>query len=332
MSRFRLTALLGTAAGICCLAAPTGLLAHGLPSHAEPGQCYGKVYSPAVYETTSHKVLAKKAWTETRKVPAVVERTSRKVLVHPETIERFHTPPTYRTVVDWIEHPGEVRRVTEAARYETVREKVQVEAGHAEWRRQSAPLAYGETASGQTLVQPTGEIVCRVWVPARYEMVEHRVMVSPARTYEVTGPSHREKVVRRELVSPGGTREKRRPAVYRTEYSTKVVRPATVKTIQHPAVYRTVRSRTLVRPAHQTWSRLQCHPHVVHHAAPPPPPPPPHVCNCTYTAAPPPPPPPPPPHPCNCTYSAAPPPPPPPQAGITCGQCTYSAAPPGTRW
>ena len=250
MSRTRLVVLLGAAAGAACLL-PAGLEAHDLPRHAPPGACYGKTYSPAVYGTERRQVLARKGWTETRRTPAVVERVARQVLVRPEVVERYRTAPTYRTVVEWIEHPGAVRTVHEAPRYDVVREKVQVEAGHSEWRRSDAPLAYGETSSGRTLVQGTGEIMCRVWVPARYETVERRVLVSPGRSYEVTGPSRREKIVRREQVSAGGWYEKRRPAIYRTEYVNRVVQSGRTELIQHPALYRTVETRSLVRPASQ---------------------------------------------------------------------------------
>ena len=289
MSRIRLAVLFGAAAGLSCVAGPMGLQAHDLPpDSARPGQCFGRVSSPPVYATQRRQVLVRKGWVETHRVPAVIDRVAHQVLVRPEVIEREHTPATYRTVVEWIEHPGEIRHVSEPARYETVREKVQVEAGHAEWRHTDAPLAYGETSSGQTLVQGTGEVMCRVWVPARYETTSRRVLVSPGRSYDVTGPSSREKVEHRELVSPGGVIEHRTPAVYRTEWVNRVFRQASSQVIEHPAVYRTVETQVLVRPGRQGWARLPvCRAPVVAVRPPPPPPPPPVVhrdCGCTLSS------------------------------------------------
>ncbi|HTK35101.1 MAG TPA: peptidoglycan-binding domain-containing protein [Caulobacteraceae bacterium] len=262
MSRLRLAFAL-TAAGLSCLAGALSLSsaqARDLPppANARPGECYGKVMLPAAYRSSRRQVLVRGPWTETRRAAAVVKRTPRRVLVRPEVIERIHTAPVYRTEVAWVEHPGQVRHVVEPARYEIVRETVQVEAAHAEWRRTSAPLAYGETASGQTMLQPTGEVVCRVWVPARYETVERRVKVAGGRSYDLVGPARQEKVVRRVLVSRGGWIERRRPAVYRTTYVERVVRPGGDEVVRHPATYRTVETRTLIRPARQGWSRVVC--------------------------------------------------------------------------
>ena len=291
MPRLRWALVTGTALAMSCVAFPMGLQAHDHPPNsARPGECFGRADAPPVYGTEQHQVLVRRAWTETRHTPAVIDRIARQVLVRPEVVERHRTPATYRTVVDWVERPGPTRRVYEPARYDTVQERVEVAPGHAEWRRQSAPLAYGETQGGQTLVQGTGEIMCRVWVPARYETVERRVQVSSARSYDEAGPSRQEKIVRRELVSPGGWVEHRRPAVYRTEYVNRVFRAARADVVQHPAVYRTVETRTLVRPGRKGWSRIACiHPAGVSHAPPPqvalaPPPPPPPARDCSVCA------------------------------------------------
>jgi hypothetical protein len=262
MSRLRLAAALGAAAGLSCLAVPLGLSgvqAHDLPpQNARPGECYGKVTLPAVYGTAQRQELVREAWTETRRGAPVVQRQVRQVLVRPAGVERVRTAPVYRTVVSWVEHPGAVRRVREPARYEIVREKVQIEAGHSEWRRSDAPLAYGETSSGQTVLQATGEVVCRVWVPARYETVERRVLVSRGKTYEVVGPARRERVTRRVLVSAGGWIELHRPAVYRTEYVGRVLREGEAQVIAHGPVYRTVETQSLIRPERDGWSRVLC--------------------------------------------------------------------------
>ena len=258
MSRLRLTAALGVAAGLACIAGPVGLQAHDLPPNAHPGECYGKVVLPAVFGTASREVLDHEAWTETRRTPDVVERVAQRVLVRPAEIERIRIGAVYRDEVSWIVHPGKKRWVSEPARYETVSEKVLVEAGHAEWRRTDAPLAYGETSSGQTLVQATGEVVCRVWVPARYRQVNREVLASPGRSYAVTGPGWREKVVRRIKVREGGWIERRVPAVYRTRYVGRRVRPGYAQVISHPATYRTVTSQALIQPERDGWAQVLC--------------------------------------------------------------------------
>jgi hypothetical protein len=259
MSRNGLAVILGAAAGLSCLA-PLAARAGDLPppQNAHPGECYGKVILPAAYSTARRQELVRQAWTETQRSVAVVEKVAKRVLVRPEVIERTRTAPVYRTEVTWEQGPDEVSRINEPARYETVREKVLVSAGHAEWRRTDAPLAYGETSSGQTVLQATGEVVCRVWVPARYETVERRVKVSGGRSYEVVTPGARRRVVRQVLESAGGWTERRIAAVYRISYVERTVRSGRTRSIQHPAAYRTVETRTLVRPQREGWSRIVC--------------------------------------------------------------------------
>jgi hypothetical protein len=266
MSRFVFAiALAATAAAF---APGSGALANGgahappadLPPYAQPGECFAKVVSEPTYASTSRKVLVKSGWSETVRTPRLTERVARRVLVRSARVERVRIEPSYRTETYWVERPGERQLVTEPARYETVREKVLIEAGHAEWRRQEAPLAYGETNSGQTMLQATGEIVCRIWVPARYGYSTRKVLVSSGRTYEVEGPPRQKKVTRTVQVSAGGWREKRIPAVYRTEYVTRVVREGRTRVVRHPAVYRTVRGERMVSPGGERWVKVVCAP------------------------------------------------------------------------
>jgi len=270
MSRLRLFGLAGAAAGFACLAVPAGLSrvqAHGAypdappqapPPQARPGECYGRVLLPPVYGTGRHKVLEREAWAETVRTPPVVKRVAHKVLVKPERTEKVKVPAVYRNETVWTTRPGAKRKLVTPARYKTVHEKVLVEAGHAEWRATDAPLAYGESRGGQTLLQATGEVVCRVWVPDRYETHARKVLVSKADVRWVEGPPRKVKTVKKVLVKAAGWTERKVPAVYRTEYEKTVVAPAGTRTVRHPAAYRTVESRVLVKPSRPGWAQVLC--------------------------------------------------------------------------
>ena len=261
MSRRRLGLALGAAAGLSLIISPLGptaVQAHDAPpAEARPGECYGRVILPAVYGQATERVVAKEAWSETVRGGQVVDKVTRRVLVRPERVETVRTAPVYRTQVSWIVTPGAMRTVRQPAVYEIVREKVLVEEGHAEWRPASSPLAYGERA-GATVLQATGEVMCRVWVPARYATSSRKVLVERGRTYQVRGPAHKQKVVRRVLVSSGGVVQRRRPAVYRTEVVRKVVREGPSQVITHPAVYSTAARQVLIRAESPGWARVVC--------------------------------------------------------------------------
>jgi hypothetical protein len=230
----------------------------GPPAGARPGECYGQVILPAVYGPATRSVLEQRAWTEEVPGAAVVERVKKRVLVKPARTVKVRTAAVYRDEVSWVERPARQRWVTQPAKYRTVKTKVLIEPGHAEWRRVDAPLAYGESSYGQTMVQPTGEVVCRVWVPARYGFTTKKVLVAKAKRYQVTRAAQRQKVVRKVLVREGALVERRRPAVYRTVVTEKLVREGAPKLIEHPAVYRKVEQTVQLKPEREGWARVLC--------------------------------------------------------------------------
>lgn len=262
MTRTHWTLALGALAGVSSLAIPLAgaVLAHDLPPPgAHPGECYGRVVKPPAYRTVHKQVLVEPARTERRVVPGLLEKIPHRVLVSPERVEHFRIPAVYRDEVRWVYHDGRPRLVSEPPVYRTVREKVMVEHGHAEWRRSDAPLAYGESRyGGQTELHGTGEVVCRVWVPARWETVERRVKVAPGRSYYVPGPGWRERVSKEVLVRPASWGERRIAAVYRTETETRILKRPHVEVISHPAIYRDVEQREIVGEGERGWSKVFC--------------------------------------------------------------------------
>jgi hypothetical protein len=166
------------------------------------------------------------------------------VLVSPERTVQIKTPGTYREEVSYAIRPGVVHVVRTPATWRVEQEKVLVEAGHAEWKKMdAAALAKGAPAPGQIVVRPTGEVMCRIWVPDRYETREKKIMVSPGTETRVLSPKHKVRIVKHILVKAGVPVAKVLPAVYRTEWTTTVIRAARTTTVEVPAVYRTDEKR-----------------------------------------------------------------------------------------
>jgi len=109
---------------------------------------------------------------------------------------------------------------------------------------------------GQTLVEPTGEIMCKVWCPARYEDVQRQVMTAPGRRFAVQTAITR-KTVRRVLVHPAETLERTVPAVYRDEVVIRVVQRERIEVRRIDAVYGAVQSHRIV-PGGEGWSPVVC--------------------------------------------------------------------------
>jgi hypothetical protein len=243
------------------LVAPTFTQAGGpdLPAYAKPGQCYGRVTLPAVYHTVTTKELVKAGGRTVKTIsPAVVQTTRQRVLVKPARTVKVRGPGVYRTVVKEIVVPGRSYWKIEPAAYRTVEEKVLVEPAHAAWVPQSKALAYGGALPGQTLLQATGEVYCRVMIPARYEVRVRKVEVSPERKIEIIEPSKVKRVKKRVLVKAGPLVAKTLPPVYRDVVTRKVIRPATKQVTETKAVYRTVTRKEVVREEAQGWAQVFC--------------------------------------------------------------------------
>ncbi len=254
-------ALVGLVAMGAGLISPSLTLAGGpdLPAYAKPGQCYGRVTTPAIYSTTSVQELVRTGRKTTRLVrPAVVQKTVVRVLVRPARTVQVRGPEVYRTVNRTIITPGRRYWKVEPAVYRAVDEKVLVEAAHAEWRPSSQPLAYGETMPGQTVLQATGEVYCRVLVPPRYAHQTRQVEVSPERRTEVAEPTRTRVIRSRVLIKAGPLVTRTLPAVYRDQVTRKVTRPAVTEVVGGQSVYRTVEKRVVVREEGQGWAQVFC--------------------------------------------------------------------------
>jgi len=220
-----------------------------------PG-CFGRVLLPGHDEIVSQTVLQSPAREERRVIPAVVERTVRHVLVSPARTERKVVPAEYRSEVHTYQVAGPRRWVQTQAQYTTVTERVLVSPGRWVWERHYGPMSSAPAQPGQTIVEPTGEIMCKVWCPARYEDVQRQVLATPARRYAIQTSITR-KSVRRVLVHPAETLERTVPAVYRDEITTRVVRGARVEVRRSGPVYGIAQSRHIVAGG-EGWSPVVC--------------------------------------------------------------------------
>ncbi len=227
------------------LTAPAAVLAGGAPWPAAPGQCVGQVALPGRAESQPMSVLVAPGGASRRHVPAVVERRWRLVLVRPGRVERVRTAAVWRTVSTSHVVAGPRRWVRTADRYDTRTEQVVVAPGHWVWRRRFGRVMSGPPQPGQTVVQPTGEILCRIWCPARTESVEKTVLIAPGRAYAVP-TTVRRWVSHRVLVRPAGFVTRRIAPQYRQVAETRLVRPGHVETVRYAPRYGVVEQRRMV--------------------------------------------------------------------------------------
>ncbi len=177
----------------------------GLPA-AKPGQCFAKIKINATYKTQSRRILISKA-------------TSKRVLVR---------APQYQTVNVRVQAKKAYYKTrTIPAQYRTDVRRVMVKPAYNTWKKGHGAIT--------RIDNMTGEIMCRVKVPAVYKNVSKRVLVRPVQNI-------------RTLV----------PAVYKTMKQKRFVAPAQYRTITTPARYKTQSYRVKTGGARYAWRPVLC--------------------------------------------------------------------------
>lgn len=176
-----------------------------IPSTAKPGECYAQILTPERYQTITERVLTRQASEKIETLPAKYETVEQKVLVKEASRRLEEVPAEY----GWTE------------------ERVLVEAAHSEWKVGRGIIEKVDNA--------TGDILCLVEVPARYEVVKKRVVTKPA-----------------------GVRSIEIPAEYQTIKVTKMVSPPQEKRTVIPEEYGTITRREKVAESCLDWKRVLC--------------------------------------------------------------------------
>lgn len=275
------------------------------PPNAKPGECYAEVVTPAVTRTNARQVLVSPATTKTETIPAKYRTETVQELVSEATTRTETIPATYKTVIRKVPvetgvtvenadqatttiteqvlvKPAETRTVEVPAVYETVTERVKVRDSYTEWKEATKVYAIGEEALGGTILAnrvSSAKIMCLVEIPAEYQTVTKRVLVSEATTREETIPAQYETVTRDVPVgdaSGGSDGQKFEevevqvidrpeevrvipvPAVYKTVTKRVLETPAMTRTVPVAAVYRDEGSTEIITPAKREWVSVLC--------------------------------------------------------------------------
>jgi len=129
---------------------------------AEAGQCFYEHYKPPTIESSVENALVTEATEKLEVVPASYRDEEREVLVKPASTRYLEFPAVYKTV--------SIEQLIEPAK--TV------------WQKGTGPV--------QKIDDTTGEIMCRVELPAVYDTFDRQVVDKPARTTLVPIPEVKE--------------------------------------------------------------------------------------------------------------------------------------------
>ena len=181
---------IGVSAGTLADLTSSGINVEGVA----PGQCFYEHYKPATYKETEEKVLVSAA-TETLSVEdATFSETEKRVMVKAASKRLIEVPAVFKTVED----------------------KVLIEPAKSVWKKGTGPIMRIDNA--------TGEIMCRVDIPAVFEIYDRKALAAPPLTTTVVVPAEFESVKIETVSNP--TREVRTPVPAQFDTVTKTERVA----------------------------------------------------------------------------------------------------------
>lgn len=152
----------------------------------EAGSCFEEYFTPAQYRTESVQVLIKEATQSITVIPASFETVEERVEVKEASSEVVDVPAVFRTVS----------------------ESVLVEPARSVWKEDCGVVEQVDNA--------TGEVMCLVEVPARYETLTKTVLDKPATTKTINIPAEYKTIEVERLVSPAREELVDVPAEYTT--------------------------------------------------------------------------------------------------------------------
>ncbi len=247
-------------------------LAAGYPPDARPGQCFSRVLIPELTETTTEQVIDQPETTELKIVPAEYEFVQEQILIKEATTKYHVIPATYKTVTEQVLVQPEmtISKVIPAV-YEEYEEQVLVRPAFTTWKPGAGLIGDGGYHRGddgrlygpnnelvQTIIQPTGEILCKVEVPPKYKTVTRKRLVTAEHTEETLVEAKYETVTRQVIDTAPRVEEETIPAEYTSVQVRKLVSPARTETITIPATYKTIEKVKIVSGGNLEWREVIC--------------------------------------------------------------------------
>jgi hypothetical protein len=231
------------------------------PPISDAGSCFARVLIPETTEIVTEQVIDQPERTEVRFIPAVLETYSQEVLVKEATKAYTVVPAQFVTQTEPVlEEPERIEAVIIPAKFETYAEKVLVRPAYTTWKPGAG--LYGRSVSAASGIAgsavPTGELLCRVEVPAQYEDVTRTRIIMPEQTETRVIPAKYRTVTRQVVGSPAQVVEEDVPADYETLTLQRLVTPAQEETIVIPATYRTVETRVVTGGGSLEWREVLC--------------------------------------------------------------------------
>jgi len=237
--------------------------AHGqaadMPPDAQAGECFARVLVPDTINISAEQVIDREASFELRVIPATYETvTEQRLLKEATTIYRT-VPPVYETVTETIIiEPERQEAIVVPAQYEDYTEQVLVREAYTTWKKGDGLFGRDRDNAVETVALATGELLCRVEVPAEYATVTKTRLVSAETTQLQIIPAVTKVVTKEVVVTPAEVIEEAIPAEYETVTLQRLVSETVEERIEIPATYKSVEKRVVSNPGGLEWRQVLC--------------------------------------------------------------------------
>jgi len=232
------------------------------PPSADPGECFARVLIPETTEVVTEQVIDRPETQEITVIPASYDTQTESVLVKEETTVYRTIPAVYETVTEQVVVEPE-RTVTKVipAQFETYTEQVLVRPAYSTWKPGAGLFGRGAAGTGTAAAngeQATGELLCRVEVPAQYDTVTRTRIAQPETTTTDVIPAKYNTVTREVVAQPPQVIEDVIPAEYGTVTKQVLVSPSSEQVTVIPATYKTVEKRVVTGGGGLEWREVLC--------------------------------------------------------------------------
>lgn len=250
------TELSSALVGALCLVGSTSVLAQQtgdalLPPNAKAGECYARVFVPPSYQTQTERVMVQPEGERVQYSEPQYEWVMETRVLRPEHEKLDIVPAKF----EWVEERVMVKEASEelryvAAEYEWVEERVLVKPAYTTWKKGRGLI--------ERIDDATGEIMCRVEVPAVYKTVKKKVVKNPARTERVAVPAQYRTVKKQVMVKGPMTVKTVVPAKTQSVKVRKLVSEAKSTRVLVPAKFETVTKTVRVADGRLEWRSVLC--------------------------------------------------------------------------
>ena len=222
-----------------------------LPENAKSGQCFSRVLIPPTYKWTKRKMLKSEKSAQYKIIPATYKFVDQTQKVSEESFKLISVAATYKWEKDKVMvEPEKTKLVKVPAKYKMVTKKILIKEARDIWKQGTEPV--------EKIDNSTGEIVCKVHIPAVYKTITEKAVVVDAHTKKIVIPARYKYIKRRVTDVAAHTKKVPIVAKFQTVKVKKLVTPVKKVKIDIPEEHQYIKEKSIVTKAHMKWQQILC--------------------------------------------------------------------------